>query len=210
MSLDPFLNEFFKTPDAKECCNAIRKYMSKCDTVIEFGCRGGITAIAILQALLDGKKKFNPRLVGVDLISDESINKISEIANKIGVSYQFWKGHTMDFPPFECDGFLWDTFHCYGNLLIDLNSHSDYIHKFIIVVGTTIDGERSEAARRNLDTDIVANELRIETNTVGKGLNFAIDEFLEKNSAWKKELVLGDITVLKRIDPIKNSLFKCT
>jgi hypothetical protein len=210
MNLEPFLNEFYKTTEARECCSIIRKYMSQCDTIIEFGTRGGITAVTILQALIDKKRKFSGRLLGVDLISDNSIEKISEIADKIGVSFQFWNGHTMDFPKTECDGFLWDTFHCAGNLKTDLNLNSPYIHKFIIIVGTAIDGERSEAVRRNLDTELVATELRISTDDVKNGLLVAIAEFLNGNLEWVKEREFGDITILKRIKPIKSALFNPT
>jgi hypothetical protein len=210
MNLEPFLNEFYKTTEAKECCSIIRKYISQCDTVIEFGTRGGITAITILQGLIDIKRKFRGRFLGVDLISDESIVKISEIADKIGVSFQFWKGHTKDFPRTECDGFLWDTFHCAGNLKTDLNLNSPYIHKFIIIIGTAVDGERSEAVRRNLDTELVAAELRISADGVKLGLNSAIAEFLKENSEWIRDRDFGDITILKRIKPIRGSIFNST
>ena len=210
MSLEPFLKEFFKTPEAKEACQILRKYISQCDTVIEFGSRGGITAVTILQALIDKKKKFRPRLVGMDLITDDSIHKINEVANKVGVSFQFWQGHSKDFPIFECDGFLWDTFHCAGNLLEDLNSYSPYVHKFIIIIGTSVDGEKSEAIRRDLDIGMVASELRISEEGVKKGLKFAIVDFLKLNSSWTKEVDFGDITILKRVAPILNSVFKNT
>jgi len=210
MNLEPFLNEFYKTTEARECCSIIRKYMSQCDTVIEFGTRGGITAVTILQALIDQKRKFRGRLLGVDLISDSSIEKISEIADKVGVSFQFWNGHTKDFPRTECDGFLWDTFHCAGNLKTDLDLNSPHIHKFIIIIGTAVDGITSEAIRRNLDTELVANELRISADGVKKGLLSAIVEFLQENSEWVKECEFGDITILKRIKPVKGYIFKTT
>lgn len=207
MFLDKFINEFYKTPEAQECCRLLRKYTAECDSFIEYGSRGGVTAIAILQGLVDKKRKFKPRLIGVDLIHDDSILRISEIAERIGVSYQFWKGHTKDFPIFECDGFLWDTFHCAGNLLQDLNAVSPFVNKFITIVGTLVDGEVSEAVRRNLDTEMVANELRIDSEGVKGGLKSAISEFLKNNTSWKKELEFGDITVLKRIVPKTDPIF---
>ena len=207
MSLEPFLKEFFKTPEAIETCRILRLYASQCDTFIEFGSRGGITAIAILQALVDKKKQYKPRYLGVDLIHDETILKISEIADKIGVSFQFWQGHTEDFPLLEADGLLWDTFHCAGNLLKDLNSLSAFIHKFIIIIGTKVDGINSEAVRRSLDFEMVSKELRIPMNSVEQGLEFAIDEFLKKNSSWIKEFTYGDITILKRTVASKQRLY---
>ena len=208
MYLEPFLNEFFKSPEAKETCRVLREYVSKCDSVLEFGIRGGITAIALMQGLLDKKSVFKPRYVGVDLINDESINRIVEISNKVGVSFQFWKGHTSDFPPFETDCFLWDTFHCAGNLLNDLNYISPHVHKYIIIVGTKIDGDASEALRRSLDFEMVAKELRISLSDAARGLNPAINQFLQSNTSWKKTLVVGDITILERVMNSSKWLFK--
>ena len=111
MSLLPFLNEFFKTEEAKATCNIILELGSKCESFIEFGSRGGVSSIAILQALLNGKKQspWSPRFTAMDLAEDDSITKLHEISAKIGVSFQFWKGHSAEFPVFEADGFMWDT-----------------------------------------------------------------------------------------------------
>jgi len=208
MNLEPFLNEFFKTPEAKETCRILRLYGSKCNSIIEFGSRGGITAIALLQALIDRKCDFKPRYIGIDLIQDDSIVKIAEIANSINVSFQFWKGHSSDFPLTESDGFLWDTFHCAGNLINDLKRVSPFIHKYIIIIGTKVDGEASEASRRELDFEIVAKEMRIEKTEVGKGLNSAINLFLDTDNSWRKAHEQGDITILERSIPSNRWLFK--
>ena len=209
MNLEPFIKEFFKTPEAQDSCRILREYGSQCDSFIEFGTRGGITAIALLQALIDSKKRdFSPRYVGVDIIQDASIAKITEISEKIGVSFQFWKGDTKDFPLFETDGFLWDTFHCAGNLLNDLIRVSPHTHKYIIIVGTKVDGTQSEAIRRKLDIEMVAKELRISPIDAEKGLLSAISKFLELNSDWSEACKTGDITILKRVRNSPNSLFK--
>lgn len=208
MYLESFLNEIFKTPEARETCRVLREYGSKCESVLEFGTRGGLNAIALMQALIDKKSTFRPRYVGVDLVEDDSINRIVEIANKLGISFQFWKGHSFDFPPFEADCFLWDTFHCAGSLSNDLNKVSQFIHKYIIVVGTKVDGNTSEAVRRSLDLELVSKELRIPISETGKGLNSAIDEFLKANSFWKIAKVTGDITILERLEKSDRWLFK--
>jgi hypothetical protein len=156
MSLLPFLNEFFKTEEAKATCNIILERGSKCESFIEFGSRGGVSSIAILQALLNGKKTWSPRFTAMDLAEDDSIVKLREISDKVGVSFQFWKGHSADFPVFEADGFMWDTFHCAPNLLVDLERVGPGIHKYIFILGTRIDGLHSEAVRRGLDLEITA------------------------------------------------------
>lgn len=208
MDLKPFLNEFFKTPESQESCKILREYGAQCNSFIEFGTRGGVTAIVLLQALIDSKQQFSPRFVGVDLIHDESIVKLHEISEKIGVSFQFWQGHSKDFPLHETDGFLWDTFHCAGNLLFDLTRIEQYTHKYIIVVGTEIDRIKSEAIRRSLNIEMVAKELRISPSDAEKGLSFAISEFLEKNPSWIKVYDKGDITILKRVKDFPKWLFK--
>lgn len=208
MYLEPFLKEFFKTPEAKETCRILRTYGSNCSSVLEFGIRGGLTAIALMQALIDKPFTFRPRYVGIDLVQDESINRIVEIADKVGISFQFWKGHSSDFPPYEADCLLWDTFHCAGNLINDLNRISPHIHKYIIIVGTKIDGDSSEAIRRSLDLELVSKELRIPISEAAKGLNTAIDVFLQTDLSWKKGLVTGDITILERVTKSETWLFK--
>lgn len=157
---------------------------------------------------MDRKTEFSPRYVGIDLIKDESINKISEIANSVGISFQFLKLHSADVPLFESDCMLWDTFHCAGNLLYDLKRNSPYIRKYIIIVGTKIDGNTSEAFRRALDFEIVATELRISSSEVVKGLNSALKDFLDTDNKWVKVKEQGDITILERIAGSSKWLFK--
>jgi hypothetical protein len=198
MSLLQLLNEFFKTEEAKATCNIILDLGSKCETFIEFGSRGGVASIAILQALLNGKKNWAPRLTAMDLVEDDSINKLREISAKIGISFQFWKGHSADFPIFEADGFLWDSFHSAANLLVDLERVGPGIHKYIFILGTRIDGAESEAVRRGLDFETTANELRVPSTHIKSGLNFAITEFLKKHPEWTKATEFSELTVLKR------------
>ena len=210
MSLLPFLNEFFKTEEAKATCNIILDLGSKCTSFIEFGSRGGVSSIAILQALLNGRNglDWSPRFTAMDLAEDESITKLSEISAKIGIAFQFWKGHSADFPVFEADGFMWDTFHSAGNLLVDLERVGPGIHKYIFILGTRIDGVESEAVRRKLDIDITANELRVPVPSVRPGLLLAITEFLKKHPEWTKETDFGELTVLKRTTPNPDWVFK--
>jgi hypothetical protein len=210
MSLLPFLNEFFKTEEAKATCNIILDLGSKCESFIEFGSRGGVSSIAILQALLNGKKQspWSPRFTAMDLAEDDSITKLHEISAKIGVSFQFWKGHSAEFPVFEADGFMWDTFHSAGNLLVDLERVGPGIHKYIFILGTRIDGVESEAVRRKLDIDITANELRVPSPSVKHGLGIAISEFLKKHPEWTKETDFGELTVLKRTTANPDWVFK--
>jgi len=199
MSLQPFLDAIFKTPEAIGTVALIRRYGSKCSSFIEFGTRGGASTIIAFQALLDAPTSaWAPRFVGVDLVSDESIKNLQLLASKSNISFQFWQGHTKNYPVHQADAFLWDTFHCGGNLLFDLGRIAPHIQKYMFILGTNMDGPQSEAVRRGLDIVQVAKELHIDEAGVRQGLKAAITEFVSKNPDWNVVSEYAEITILER------------
>lgn len=199
MSLKPFLDAIFKTADAIETVALIRRYGSKCSSFIEFGTRGGASTIIGFQALLDAQpSQWSPRFVGVDLVGDESIKNLQVLADKMNISFQFWQGHTKNYPVHQADAFLWDTFHCGGNLLVDLARMGPHIQKYMFILGTNMDGAQSEAVRRGLDIAQVAKELHIDEAGVRQGLKAAIAEFVAKNTEWSVVSEYAEITILER------------
>ena len=209
MSVQTILDSLFKTDDSKELMNTMRKYGSKCNSFIEFGTRGGVSAIVGFQALLDNKtNRWKPRFVGADLATDESINNLKILAEQNGISFQFWQGHVNSYPKHETDGFIWDTFHCGGNLINDLEAIAPYTQKYIFILGTKMDGEVSEAVRRNLDFSQVARELQIDENTARMGLKQGIREFLDKNTDWFIICEIGELTILGRNSSPQKKLYR--
>jgi hypothetical protein len=200
MSLTPFLDALFKTDEAIGTVKQIRQYASKCSSIIEFGVRGGGTAIAFFQALLDGaaNSKWMPRYVGVDLVNDESIKNLQQVAEKQNISFEFWQGHTKNFPAFQADALVWDTFHCGGALSADLERLCPHINKYIFVLGVRMYGIESEAVKRNLDLEQVAKEIHSDIAGVRKGMRIAISEFVSKNSNWAIASEYAEMTILAK------------
>jgi hypothetical protein len=206
--MQQILDKVFVTPEAKQSLAIIRKYGSLCESFIEFGSRGGVSAIAAFQALIDTPASIvRPRFVAVDLVHDDSIKNLAAIAERAGISFQFWSGHTRVYPIHQTDALIWDTFHAGGSLLIDLQRLSPCINKYIFILGTLSDGTVSEAVRRKLDIATVARELQISEEDASMGLSAAIKSWLEKNPDWVKACEFGEITVLERKVPAKSLIF---
>ena len=209
MSLEEILDKIFSAPEAAETLSIIRHYGSKCESIVEFGSRGGISAIAAFQALLDKKNTWRPRYVAVDLVEDESIKKLSDLALRFEIAFHFWRGHSRQYAVHECDALIWDTFHTGGGFLADIERMEPWIHKYIFVLGTRTDGDISEATRRKLDCAVVARELQISEEGAKQGLKPAIAEFLRTHANWQQAREFGEITVLERTGQRK-SLFPIT
>jgi hypothetical protein len=206
MSLKPILDSLFKTPEAQDSLNFIRKFVSKSSSVLEFGCRGGITGIACLQGLMDGRNfavPWKPRYVGIDLMNDESCHNLQEIAKKMEISFQFLQIHSKDYPVHETDLFIWDSFHSGGNLLRDINRVEPYVQKYILVVGMKTFGLNSENKLRNLNSTEVAKELDVPVTEVDLNLKEAVAKFLSVNSDWFMIQENHEIVALGRKTPAK-------
>lgn len=207
MSLQPFIDKFFSNGAARDMANAVRSCASECESVLEFGTRGGVSATLLFQALLDRRSKWRPSFVGIDLIRDESVSNLAKLAAANNISFSFWQGHSKQYPAHEVDAFCWDTFHCGGNLLEDLNRIGPFVNKYIFILGTGVHGVESEAVRRKLDMAQVAKELHISEEGAKMGLSEAISKFLHNNSYWAKVKEVGQITILKRTQPPKQRIF---
>jgi hypothetical protein len=208
MSFEPFLAKFFPTPEARMMAGIIRQYSSRCESILEFGSRGGVSATLFLSSLLDARPKWRPRFIGVDLVNDDSIKNLRTLAEAHNLSFEFWQGHSKQYPVHETDGFCWDTFHCGGNLFDDLTRLAPHVRKQIFVLGTQTHGEVSEAVRRNLDAAQVARELQISEEGAKMGLKEGLRRFLVTHPEWQNEREIGEITILTRIKPSSTSLFK--
>jgi hypothetical protein len=207
MSLAPVIDILYTNPEAKAACNAILDAGSSCQSIIEIGSRGGVSGIAALQALCLGKKTWRPSLTCVDLIHDETIVKLQEFSEALGIFFQFLQGHSADLPLFEADGLLWDSFHTAANLCFDLDRISPWIHKYIFILGIKVHGLQSEAVQRGLDLENTAKELRVSSANIEKGLIWAVEHFLESHPEWSKVNQIGELIILKRVSANPQWLF---
>lgn len=203
------INSLLTTDGARETGAVINNFGSKCSSFVEFGTRGGISGALILGSLLNGKgtSQWMPRYVGVDLVADESVDTIDKISKANGISFQFWRGHTTQYPIHETDALLWDTFHSGGALLLDLERMAPFVHKYIMILGVHSFGNVSEATAKNFDIAAVAKELYTDEAGAKMGLKEAIVKFIEKNKDWAVVREFGELCVLERKIPISNGLF---
>jgi len=197
------VNSLLTSNAAKETGEIIHKFGKTCGSFIEFGTRGGITGTLILRALAEQKGMWKPRYVGVDLIADESVELIDKLAKENGISFQFWKGHTTQYPIHETDGLLWDTFHAGGALLLDLERMAPCVHKYIMVLGVASFGTISEATMKKFDISAVSRELFTDEAGAKMGLKEGISKFLEKHKEWNLVCEFAELCVLERKVPIK-------
>lgn len=197
------VNSLLTSNMAKETGEIIQKFGKTCGSFIEFGTRGGITGTLILRALAAQKGTWKPRYIGVDLIADESVELIDKLAKENNISFQFWKGHTTQYPIHETDGLLWDTFHAGGALLLDLERMSPFVHKYIMILGMASFGTISEATMKKFDIGAVSRELFTDEAGTKMGLKDGVSKFLEKHSEWNLLCEFGELCVLERKIPIK-------
>lgn len=199
MALQPLIDQFFPTPASRELATVVRQHAQSCETLLEFGSRGGISGLLFLQTLLDSQAAWRARYVGVDLIEDDSVRNLRSLAEQNGLSFEFWRGHTKTYPPHETDGLSWDTFHCGGALFEDLVRVAPFVKKRIFVLGTQTYALESEATLRKLDATQVARELQISVDGVKMGMKEGLRRFLATHPDWRMEREIGEITILTRI-----------
>jgi hypothetical protein len=207
MSLDDLIAKIFTTPEAKEVLQLVTRYASQCDSFLEFGSRGGVSAAAVFKGLLLKTREFPPRFVAVDLVNDDSIKTLGILAEKSNISFHFSQTHTRHYPVHETDGFVWDTFHTGGALFNDLQRVAPYVQRCIFILGVGSHGETSVAVKRNMDIPTVARELMVTEEEAKTGLNQGIREFLQKNTDWREAERHGEIVILERVKPAARRLF---
>ena len=211
-SLQNLILDLIKSDVALEIKNIMDKYISKCSTFLEFGSRGAFSGIIALGALDLGRNKssFRPRFVCIDLMHDDSITKMEQLAKMHSISFQFWKGHSSQYPIHETDGIFWDCFHSGGALFEDLNHNAPYINKYILIMGVGMFGDKSEAVVNGMDINAVARELHVDADSAKMGMKAGIEKFLELNKDWKQIKVYKELCVLERILPSDKTFFKDT
>lgn len=190
------ISSLLTTEASKKTAEIIQKFTKPCVCVVEFGSRGGVSGIILIDGLAGSKQSYKKRLVSVDLVSDNTTDLLAQISKENGVSHYFWKGHTSQYPLHEMDALLWDTFHSGGSLFMDLDRLAPYIKKYIIVLGVTSFGTVSEACK--FDLAAVSRELGVEEEDAKLGLCAGMEKFIKKHTEWSIVETYGEVAVLGR------------
>ena len=180
-NLEQLINQLHQTPtDINEHIPTLLKYGQECDHITEMGVRGILSTWAFLAA---APKK----LISYDLEDPStwggSINDVYETAESYDLDFEFIKANVLEIEIEETDFLFLDTWHVYEQVRDELKLHSPKVKKYIGFHDIVSWGEFGETSGH-------------------KGINYAIDEFLENNSEWKiKEKFLNNngLLIIERI-----------
>ena len=177
MSLEIVYKEKCSTPsDINEHLPTLKKYADECNHITEFGVRWVVSTYALLM----GKPK---KMISYDIDFCET-ELLKEIV-KNDTDFQFIIGDTLKIEIEETDLLFIDTIHTYEHLKKELSLHSSKVKKYIILHDTTVYEWEGEAIN----------------GVTQKGLQPAIEEFLESNPNWviyERFEYNNGLTILKR------------
>lgn len=173
----------------------LKRYASKCSSVIEFGTRKGVSTIA----LLSGCPKS---LLSVDLnyFFFKSVEKqIRVIAQECKVEFRFLQADALQLEIDETDFLFIDTFHTYKQLIQELIIHSPKVRNWIAIHNTVTYGLVDEEFYKNAITSPMAVDEKIPDK---KGLYTAVLDFISIHKQWiiKEHYTNNNgLTILQRI-----------
>ena len=180
-NLEQLINQLYQTPsDINEHIPTLIKYGQECEHITEMGVRG----ICSTWAFLASSPK---KLISYDLEDPikwgGNINDVYDTANIYNLCFQFIKADVLKIEIEETDFLFLDTWHVYEQVKAELELHSSKVKKYIGFHDIVSWGEKGETDGH-------------------KGINYAIDEFLNNNLNWRiKEKFLNNngLLIIERI-----------
>jgi hypothetical protein len=188
--------------DINEHLPILYKYASQCESVIELGVRGCVSSWAFVNGLLNNNKE--KRKILFNDINPCDIQELLNITKGLDIitDYQ-WVNDLELIINENYDITFIDTWHIYGHLKRELEKFSKVTNKYIIMHDTTVDAFQGETIRCGWDANKQSLDTGIPVDEINRGLQLAIDEFLEINKNWilfEKYENNNGLTILKRID----------
>lgn len=198
-----FTKAYLTPSDINEHVETLRKYASKCNSVAEFGVRGGVSTCGILYGLSQSKSP-QKSYIGVDINDCEIVGHMSRLAAESDIKYNFIKANsaTVDIQP--VDMLFIDSWHVYGHLKRELNKNHTKVAKYIIMHDTTVDEFYGESLRCGWDTKQQSLNSGYPEDEIRKGLYPAITEFLQQHPEWELEQKYTNcngLTILRKKEP---------
>ena len=162
----------FIAEDIAEHIVTLREYADKCESVTELGVRTGASTRAFLASKCS-------KLVSIDIIPmHDDVKRLMPIYKKNWIYLQANDLHIQIEPT---DLLFIDTYHTGEQLEQELRLHADKAKKYIILHDTTTWGQLGHGGV--------------------KGLNYAVTDFLNRNTNWTTEKVYTNnngLTILRR------------
>lgn len=162
-NLDQITSQLTNLPsDINEHLPTFVKYGKECKHITEMGVRGIVSTWALLAARPE-------RLVSYDLEYPSNwgadISHVYEAAEENNLNFEFIKANVLEVEIEETDFLFLDTWHVYEQVRDELKLHSNKVRKYIAFHDTVSWGEHGETRGH-------------------KGINYAINEFLELHPEW--------------------------
>lgn len=181
-----FLEKLYTHSDINWHLPTFSMLSSRVNSVTEMGVRGIVSTWGFLYGC-------PLKLVSIDLVNPsahgQNVQEVYDMAIKNNIDYKFIQGNTLEIEIEETDLLFIDTYHEYHQLKSELTKHASKVKKYIVFHDTVTFGEfgqdKTDAINKNL-----------------KGLNPAINEFLEQNPQWIKKFEYtfsNGLLVLERI-----------
>lgn len=177
-------NEFYEKclntkSDINEHLPVLKELASRCNTVVEFGVRTGVSTMALLM----GKPK---KLLSFDVSPFGSKDLYDNYADLLDVSFAFHQENVLTTTKVpSCDMIFIDTLHSYLQLSLELFLHAYKANKYIVFHDTISFAGHDEG---QVDTRVLSGMamslVRNIENNGKRGLLPAINEFLEQNPEW--------------------------
>lgn len=170
--------------DINEHLEVLMQLSQECESIAELGVRGAVSTWAFLNGLATNSKD-NKELYCVDIMDVPDINDIISKAMKAGVFMVFKKEDSASviLPP--VDMMFIDTWHVYAHLKRELAHHHERVKKYIVMHDTETDKIKGESIRMGSSIKWESEKFGYPEEEIGKGLQYAIDEFLETHPDWK-------------------------
>jgi hypothetical protein len=177
--------------DINEHIETIYKYALECEHVTEAGTRWGSSTWAFIHA--------NPkRIISYDIckLEDERLKKIFSVVNEYNIDYRFVEVDFLKVQIEKTDLLFIDTLHTYEQLSKELELHSAYVKKYIILHDTETYGYCDEIIYEHASSLIAGAKEK-------RGLIPAIADFLDTVHGrdwdiYQKFTNNNGLTVLKR------------
>jgi len=192
--------------DINEHIPTLYEYALLCDSIVECRSRSINTSWGFLMGLV-GDIEDGPRrdklLTCCDRKRGNIINEVEKLSRDAGVLFHFVEGNDTEIPLPEADLYFIDTWHVYAHMKVELNLFRNKAKKFIIMHDTVVDGVLGESIRIGWDTKRQSEESGYAEEDIRRGIQPAIQEFLDDNPEWVLDKFFPNnngLTVLKKVD----------
>lgn len=180
----------------------LRELSKGCSTIVELGVGDVVSTWAFLQGLLENGKS-QKRFVSVDIEKHKDMDQTVIIARREGIDMTFLQSDSVKVEIPERELLFIDTWHIYGHLKRELETHHRTTKKYIVMHDTVVDALEGESIRIHADIEKQAAESGYPVSEIKEGLAKAISEFIcDHIREWRIHKVFYEsfgLTVLERI-----------